>query len=142
MSGHGTKRDDQAVELVERLPTVDEYVELLRRVGWTSPPVEDCQPALGGSLTAICAVDERKAVVGMGRLVGDGRMYCFAVDVVVDPDAQGQGIGQGIMDALEGLVTRRQFGTRLDLVAAPDVAPFYRRLGYSQLPSDLMRKPL
>ena len=46
------------------------------------------------------------------------------------------------MDALEALVTRRQFGTRLDLVAAPDVVPFYRRLGYSQLPSDLMRKPL
>jgi hypothetical protein len=50
---------------------------------------------------AICAVDERKAVVGMGRLVGDGRMYGFAVDVVVDPDAQRQGVGQGIMDALE-----------------------------------------
>ena len=105
------KRDDQAVELVERLPTADEYVELLRRVGWTAPPVEDCHRALGGSLTAICAVNERKAVVGMGRLVGDGRMYCFAVDVVVDPDAQGQGIGQGIMDALETLVTRQQFGT-------------------------------
>jgi hypothetical protein len=28
------------VELVERLPTADEYVELLRRVGWTPPPVE------------------------------------------------------------------------------------------------------
>jgi hypothetical protein len=66
------------VELVERLPTADEYVELLHRVGWTSPPVEDCHRALGGSLTAICAVDERKAVVGMGRLVGDGRMDCFA----------------------------------------------------------------
>ena len=59
-----------------------------------------------------------------------------------DPDAQGQGIGRGIMDALEALVTRRQLGTRLDLVAAPDVVPFYRRLGYSQLPGDLMRKPL
>ena len=78
----------------------------------------------------------------MGRLVGDGRMYCFAVDVVVDPDAQGQGIGQGIMEALEALATRRRLGTRLDLVAAPDVAPFYRRLGYSRLPSDLMRKAL
>jgi len=130
------------VELVERLPTADEYVELLRRVGWTSPPVEDCRRALAGSLTAICAVDERKAVVGMGRLVGDGRMYCFAVDVVVDPDAQGQGIGQGIMSALEALARRRQFGTRVDLVAASDVVPFYRRLGYSRLPSDLMRKPL
>jgi len=87
-------------------------------------------------------VDERNAVVGIGRLVGDGRMYCFAIDVVVDPEVQGQGIGKGIMDALEALVTRRQFGTRLDLVASPDVAPFYRRLGYSELPSELMRKPL
>jgi hypothetical protein len=68
MSGRGTKRDDQAVELVERLPTADEYIELLRRVGWTPPPVEDCHRALGGSLAAICAVDERNAVVGMGRL--------------------------------------------------------------------------
>ena len=136
------KGDDRAVELVERLPTADEYVELLRRVGWTSPPIEDCRRALEGSLAAICAVDERRAVVGMGRLVGDGRMYCFAVDVVVDPDAQGQGIGRAIMDALEALVVKRQLGTRLDLVAAPDVAPFYRRLGYSPRPSDVMRKPL
>jgi GNAT superfamily N-acetyltransferase len=135
------ERDDQAVELVERLPTADEHVELLRRVGWTSPPVGDCHRALGGSLAAICAV-ERKVVVGMGRLVGDGRMYCFAVDVVVDPDARGQGIGRRTMDALEALVTRRKFGTRLDLVAAPDVVPFYRRLGYRRLHSDLMRKPL
>ena len=130
------------MELVERLPTAEEYVALLRRVGWTAPPVEDCQRALGGSLAAICVVDEHKAVVGMGRLVGDGRVYCFAVDVVVDPEAQRQGIGQRIVGALEALVTQRQLATRLDLVAAPDVVPFYRRLGYSQLPSDLMRKPL
>ena len=130
------------MKLVERLPTTDEYIELRRRVGWTSPTVEDCHRALDGSLAAICAVDERNAIVGMGRLVGDGRMYCFAVDVVVDPDAQGQGTGQRIMEALEALVTRREFGTRLDLVAAPDVVAFYRRLEYSQLPSDLMRKQL
>ena len=142
MAGHDPRRDDRGVELVERLPTADEYVELLRRVGWTPPSVEDCHRALAGSLAAICAVDEREAVVGMGRLVGDGRTYCFAVDVVVDPDAQGQGIGRRIMDALEALVTRRKLGARLDLVAAPHVAPFYRRLGYSRLPSDLMRKPL
>lgn len=130
------------MDLVERLPTADEYVALLRRVGWSPPAVEDCDRGLAGSLTAICAVDERKAVVGMGRLVGDGRMYCFAVDVVVDPDAQSQGVGRQIMEALETVATRRQLGTRLDLVAAPEVVPFYRRLGYSRLPSDLMRKPL
>jgi GNAT superfamily N-acetyltransferase len=130
------------MKLVERLPTVDEYVALLRRVGWTPPPAEDCRRALDGSLATICAVDERETVVGMGRLVGDGRIYCFAVDVVVAPDAQGQGLGRRIMDALEALATRRGLGTRVDLVAAPDVVPFYRRLGYGRLPSDVMRKPL
>ena len=130
------------MELVERLPTAEEYVELVGRVGWTPPPVEDCRRALDGSLAAICAVDERNAVVGMGRLVGDGRIYCFAVDVVVDQDSQGQGIGQAIMDALEALAARRDLGARIDLVAAPDVVPFYRRLGYGELPSCVMRKPL
>jgi GNAT superfamily N-acetyltransferase len=129
------------VELVERLPTVDEFVGLLRRVGWAPPPIEDCRRALAGSLAAVCAV-EREAIVGMGRLVGDGRVYCFAVDVVVAPDAQGRGIGRDIVGALEALATRRGLATRIDLVAAPDVVPFYERLGYSRLPSDLMRKPL
>ena len=84
------RRDDQAVELVERLPTADEYVELLRQSAGRRPRSRTAIVP-SGELTAICAVDERKAVVGMGRLVGDGRMYCFAVDVVVDPDAQDRG---------------------------------------------------
>jgi GNAT superfamily N-acetyltransferase len=129
------------VELVERLPTVDEFVELVRRVGWPSPPRDVCERALGGSLAAVCALDGGE-LVGMGRLVGDGAMYCFAVDVVVDPGAQGTGIGRALMDRLQGLAAERRLALRLDLVAAPDVVPFYRRLGYSKLDSDLMRKTL
>jgi hypothetical protein len=33
MAGRDRRRDDRAVELVEHFPTVDEHVELLRRVG-------------------------------------------------------------------------------------------------------------
>ena len=129
------------VELVERLPTVDEFVELLRRVGWPLPPGDVCERALGGSLAAVCALDGGE-LVGMGRLVGDGGMYCFAVDVVVDPGAQGTGIGRALMDRLQGLAAERRLAMRLDLVAAPDVVQFYQRLGYSKLESDVMRKTL
>jgi GNAT superfamily N-acetyltransferase len=45
-------------------------------------------------------------------------MYCFVVDVVVNPEAQAQGFGRALMEALEALAARRGFGTRLDLVAA------------------------
>jgi GNAT superfamily N-acetyltransferase len=80
--------------------------------------------------------------VGMGRLIGDGAMYCFAVDVVIDRRHQGRGTGRAIMARLEALAVARGLGTRVDLVAAPDVVSFYRRLGYELLPSELMRKPL
>lgn len=129
------------MELVERLPTVQEYVELLRSVGWAAPSAGECDEALAGSLAAVCAVDGG-VTVGMGRLVGDGAMYCFAVDVVVDQRHRGRGTGRAIMARLEALAVARRLSTRVDLVAAPDVVPFYRRLGYEPLHSELMRKPL
>jgi GNAT superfamily N-acetyltransferase len=130
-----------APQIVERAPTPHEYVELRRRVGWPSPPLELCEHALARSLAAVCAVagDE---LVGMGRLVGDGGVYCFAVDVVVDPPRQGQGIGRAVVEALQALAVDRRLATRLDLVAAPSVAPFYRHLGYETRANELMRKPL
>jgi GNAT superfamily N-acetyltransferase len=129
------------MEILERLPTPREYVGLRERVGWSSPSMEDCERALVGSLAAVCVVDEGEAV-GMGRLVGDGGMCCFAVDVVVDPRVQGEGLGRAIMERLEAVAAERRYAMRLDLVAAPNVVPFYRRLGYEELPSDLMRKQL
>jgi GNAT superfamily N-acetyltransferase len=129
------------VELVDRLPTVQEYLELLGSAGWPAPSAEQCDRALEGSLAAVCAVDGGVAV-GMGRLVGDGALYCFAVDVVVDERHRGRGTGRAIMARLEALAVARGLGTRVDLVAAPDVVPFYRRLGYEVRHSEVMRKPL
>jgi hypothetical protein len=46
------------------------------------------------------------------------------------------------MARLEALAVARRLGARVDLVAAPDVVPFYRGLGYEPLHSGLMRKRL
>ena len=127
------------VDLVDRLPSTDEYVALCASVGWT--PIDASDRALEGSLAAVCAVDGGN-LVGMGRLVGDGAMYCFAVDVVVDPAYQRRGVGRAIMNRLELLAAARSLGPRHDLVAAAHVRAFYERVGYERLDSDLMRKSL
>jgi ribosomal protein S18 acetylase RimI-like enzyme len=129
------------VELVERCPSPHEYVRLREAVGWPSPQLDDCARALEGSLAAVCVVSAAE-VVGMGRLVGDGAMYCFAVDVVIEPAHQGSGLGRAIMAKLEAIAKARRLGERVDLVAAPDVSGFYRRLGYTALGSELMRTQL
>ena len=127
------------VELLDRLPSIHEYVALCASVGWT--PIAAGDRALEGSLAAVCAVDGAN-LVGMGRLVGDGAMYCFAVDVVVDPAYQRRGVGRAIMHRLELLAAERSLGPRLDLVAGSDVRAFYKRLGYEPLDSELMHKSL
>jgi GNAT superfamily N-acetyltransferase len=129
------------VELIERLPSPTEYVGLRESVGWSSPGLEQCERALLGSVASVCAV-EGGHVVAMGRLVGDAAMNCFAVDVVVAPAHQGRGVGAAIMNKLEAIAVRETLAERVDLVAAPDVVPFYQRLGYAPLPSEPMRKAL
>jgi hypothetical protein len=52
------------------------------------------------------------------------------------------GTGRAIVTRPEALAVARRLGTRVDLVAEPDVVSFYRRLGYEPLHSELMRKAL
>lgn len=134
-------RSPGPAQLVERLPSPTEYIGLRSAVGWPSPATDECERALQGSLAAVCAVDESE-VVGIGRLVGDGALNCWVVDVVVDPRYQGRGIGRAIVEQLEAVAIQQRLCGRLDLVATSDVVPFYRRLGYSALDSELMRKAL
>jgi len=55
---------------------------------------------------------------------------------------RGSGIGRAIVEQLEAVAIQQRLCGRLDLVATSDVVPFYRRLGYSALDSELMRKAL
>jgi len=63
-----------SVELVERRPTVEEYVRLIAAVQWKPRDLEAIARALAGSIFAFCAVVEGRAV-GMGRVIGDGGLH-------------------------------------------------------------------
>ena len=127
--------------IVRRLPSADEYLELRRSVGWKVPGTAEAGAALERSAAGVCAVEDG-LVVAMGRIVGDGAFYLFVVDLVVQPERQGQGLGSRLLNALEAEAARISATGTLALVADPEVAPFYERRGYDHAASLLLTKAL
>ncbi|NIH77957.1 GNAT family N-acetyltransferase [Amycolatopsis viridis] len=122
-----------AVTVEDGLPTVAEYRDLRAAVGWPSPGPDACRAALENSVHGVLARDRRE-LAGMARLVGDGVMYLLIVDVVVHPGHQGRGLGRRMVRRLVELAGAR----RVQLVAAPEVVPFYEQLGFVRGTSHLM----
>ncbi len=76
----------------------------------------------------------------MGRLISDGAFYWYIVDVVVRPERQSKGLGTAIMTELEAVVSECSTTGVANLVAGPEVQPFYARLGYEGSGSQFMGK--
>lgn len=125
---HGTN----GIRLEMRLPTPDEHRRLAEAVGWAHAFNWPALPAsLDASLGGFVALDGDQTV-GMGRLVGDGQMYFYVQDVVVDPAYQGRGIGQMIVEALLRHIRETAPGPAFTGLFATDAAlPLYERNGFS-----------
>lgn len=68
----------------------------------------------------------------MGRIVGDGALNFDIVDIAVDPDHQGRGLGRQIMEALIAWLDANAFkGAYVTLVA--DVPDLYAKFGFESV---------
>jgi len=113
-----------------------EYCNLRKDVGWHIPKKENVILSLSGSLYSVCAFDGER-LVGFGRIVGDGGLYFYIQDLIIQPSFQGNGIGSRIM---EMLMTRAfelappHCGAYIGLMVAPGLESFYETFGFKKLP--------
>lgn len=128
------------ITLMENDITVDEYLELRRRVDWRRLSVAQAQKALDNSLFTVKAYDEESGQpVGMGRIVGDGSVICYIQDLIVVPESQGRHIGTMLMDRLKAYAeSLREENTTLMLclMCAKGREPFYIKQGFTARPTD------
>jgi GNAT superfamily N-acetyltransferase len=77
--------------------------------------------------------------IAMGRVVADGAMYFYIQDVVAEPNYQGQGIGNNLMNEIEAYLAEaaRKIAT-IGLLAARGKEDFYRCFGYQLRPNDTL----
>jgi len=121
----------EPIEIVDRAPTLEEYLQLADAVGWSrylSP--ETARRALANSLFAVVA-ERGGRCVGMARIVGDRALFFYVQDVAVTPDSQGQGVGHLLMERLmRWLGENAPAKAFVGLFSATGKAPFYRRYGF------------
>lgn len=121
----------RTIELVERIPTVSEYQEIVRSVGFRSQHSGSVEIALENTIFAVCAY-ERDRLVGMGRIVGDKAISFLLTNVLVVPTHQRQGIGSQMVENLCARMTKLPHQNMvLQVAPLPGLQEFYDRLGFS-----------
>jgi GNAT superfamily N-acetyltransferase len=83
-------------------------------------------------LFSISVYDDAKAV-GCGRVIGDGLLYFYIQDIIVNPEYHKKGIGTMIMNEIEKYLKKNALNNSfVGLMAAKGVRGFYRKFGYSE----------
>ena len=98
----------------------------METVGWDHRLPGDLRTAFEKSTHVRIAYYE-DIIVGFGRTVDDGRYYGMIVDLVVDPDFQGGGIGSIMLRELREEMRGYKI---VSLRAAPGKQNFYLKRGW------------
>ena len=111
-------------------PNVEEFIALRRKIGWGDTQYEMANISLDNSLFHVTVRDNAQ-LIAMGRVIGDGAMFFYVQDVVVDPGYQGKGLGKLLMQHIESyLASVAEKGTTIGLLASQGKEAFYKRYGY------------
>ena len=125
------------VAIVARLPTPEEYLELVGAVGWARGDQADGDPtdraarALAGARFGVVALDGGHAV-GSAMVLGDGVTFAYLKDIMVRPEWQARGLGTRIVEALLAALRRSEHdGMLVTLFTGQHLADFYEHFGFS-----------
>ena len=128
----------------ERTPTVQEYNEVRLAAGLSVKDEQAARQGLAHTLYAVCIIHD-DVVVGIGRVIGDGGLFFDIVDVAVNPQHQGRGVGKLIMTALMTYIDANAPPSSLVcLMANRGVSTFYEKYGFRarepDMPGMIIRK--
>jgi GNAT superfamily N-acetyltransferase len=123
-------------EIIEKLPTAEEYRSLRALVGWGLHDVDVIERAMPNSLYGVCAYVDG-VIVGMARVIGDGGLTYYVQDVIVHPGYQRRGIGTRIMDRVMAYIAMHAAqNSVVGLMAATGKEPFYEKYGFTRRPNE------
>jgi GNAT superfamily N-acetyltransferase len=118
----------------QELPTAAEFIDLRRRAGWGTIDEATATRTLAASAFSVC-LRQGERLVGFARVLGDGVLYFFLADLVVDPAFRGGGHGERLMQAVaDHFRQAARPGAMIALIPIAGRESFYERFGYVRCP--------
>ncbi|AUJ71625.1 MULTISPECIES: GNAT family N-acetyltransferase [Pseudoalteromonas] len=118
------------VKIQHNAPKVKEFIDLRCIVGWEKQDTKTASKALANTLFHVVARLDSK-LIGMGRVIGDGAMFYYIQDVIVDPKYQSMGVGNLLMEKIEVYLSENaNAGATVGLFSANGKETFYKKYGY------------
>ena len=116
--------------LAAEIPGNDEYRALRTAAGLSLMTEEGAALGLPASWSSVCVRHDGE-LIGMGRIVGDGGLFLFVVDIAVAPAWQGKGLGRRIMQALmDDVHARAPVRNMVALIADGTAHQIYAKFGF------------
>ena len=120
------------IEIKENINNPEEFNYLYDAVGWGSYDIETTKKLLKYTLYSVSVYEDNK-IVGYGRLIGDGIVFLYIRDVMVDPKHQSNKIGTKIMNKLlekTKEIKKENPYAKVYLGASKGKEGFYRKFGF------------
>jgi aralkylamine N-acetyltransferase len=110
---------------------------LYRLAGWWSEPADTLEKLvriISGSHCFVAAIQkEPELILGMGRAISDRASDAYIQDIMVRPEVRRRAIASSIMKAIL-MQLERDGMTWIGLIAKQGTQPFYRGVGFSEMP--------
>jgi len=121
-----------AYTTVARRPSVEEYLHLRAVAGLSPFTKAAASKGLEGTVYSVLVLHDGSAI-GMGRLIGDGGCFFQVVDIAVEPQHQGRGLGKAIMSAIMNYVnTELPSSAYVSLIADVPANKLYEQFGFNE----------
>ena len=118
-------------ELIVGTPGVDDYRRLRLVSGLSEKTQVAAEAGLPGTWFAITIRHDGRTI-GMGRVIGDGGTAFQIVDIAVEPEHQGKGLGKQIVGALvDHLRANAPASAYVSLIADGDAQYLYAKYGFA-----------
>ena len=122
--------DRKRFELEYAVPSAEDYLGLRAIAGLSPRDLAATEAGLPNSCVAV-TVSMAGRAVAMGRVIGDGALFFQVVDIAVDPEFQGQGLGRAVMAALMERLAEIVPGTAyVSLIADGEAHRLYSQYGF------------